>query len=173
MHDDRNDDRRNDDRTVVTRPDPTVAVTAAVRVAVDALNDKLDERFRASESALTLARAELRDLLAMMDARITDKFSANTRLFEATLQTQREAQHLLKLSLDEANKATNEKIDRLTSRLDLGEGRLGGDDVTRQAIRQDVQATRAGWDSVRNLVFALIAMVLTATGIIVSILLRK
>lgn len=162
-----------ENRIVVTDPDPTVAVKEALELAIRNLDEKLAERFRGNDSAIALARNELRDQLIVMDDRINDKFIANEKLVDqlgranstaltAALQTQEKGQAQLKQSFDEANKATNEKIDRLTSRLDLGEGRIGGVTVTRQSV-----------DSTRNFILALIGTVLVATGIIVSILLRK
>lgn len=171
------------DKVVVTNPDPTTAVKEALELAVKNLDEKLAERLRASEAAITLARNELKDQLLTMDSRINDKFIANEKLVDqlgranstaltAALQTQEKGQAQLKQSFDEANKATNEKIDRLTSRLDLGEGRIGGAVDNRQTSRQDVQDTRHSSESTRTFIMALIAAVLIATGIIVSILLK-
>lgn len=171
------------DKVVVTNPDPTTAVKEALELAVKNLDEKLAERLRASEAAITLARNELKDQLLTMDSRINDKFIANEKLVDqlgranstaltAALQTQEKGQAQLKQSFDEANKATNEKIDRLTSRLDLGEGRIGGAVDNRQTSRQDTQDTRHSSESTRAFIMALIAAVLIATGIIVSILLK-
>lgn len=173
-----------EDKIVVTNPDPTLAVKEAMELAIKNLDAKLAERFRASEGAISLARSELRDQLVTMDSRINDKFIANEKLVDqlgranstaltAALQTQEKGQAQLKQSFDEANKATNEKIDRLTSRLDLGEGRIGGAGDNRLINRQDVQDTRQSWDSTRNLIFGLIAAVLTAIGVFAGIYLRR
>lgn len=172
------------DTVVVTNPDPTEAVKEALTLGLSNLDTKLEERFKASEAAIVLARSELKDQLITMDSRINDKFIANEKLVDqlgranstaltAALQTQEKGQAQLKQSFDEANKATNEKIDRLTSRLDLGEGRIGGAVDNRQITRQDVHDSREGADSTRKLIFALIGVVLVATGIIVSVMLRK
>jgi hypothetical protein len=182
-------------RTVVTDPDPTLAVEKAVTLAIKNLDEKVQGHFRSYDDAIALARSELKDQLIAILATINDKFIANEKLVDqlgkanstaltAALMTQEKSAakseqligdliKQLKLSFDETNKATNEKIDRLTSRLDLGEGRIGGVTDNRYEARQDTRDTRQGAESTRNFILALIGTVLVATGIIVTALLRK
>lgn len=183
---------------VVTNPDPTVAVKEALELAIKNLDDKIDRRFQGIDQATILAREELKEKLKALQETIqnaaNEKASANKDLVEklekanqvaltAALQTQKESAakselsmadivRQLQVSFETANKATNEKIDRLTSRLDTGEGRVGGAVDNRQMVRQDVQDTRHSSESTRTFIMALIAAVLIATGIIVSILLK-
>lgn len=186
------------DLVVVTNPDPTAAVKEALELAIKNLDDKIDRRFQGIDQATILAREELKERLRALQETLqnaaSEKASSNKDLVEklekanqvaltAALQTQKESAakselsmadivRQLQVSFETANKATNEKIDRLTSRLDTGEGRTGGAIDNRQIFRQDVQDTRQSADSARNLVFALIGVVLVAAGIIVSVLLR-
>lgn len=184
---------------VVTNPDPTVAVKEALELAIRNLDEKIDRRFQGIEQATTLARDEQKEKLIALKETLqnaaAEKASSNKDLVEklekanqvaltAALQTQKESAakselsmadllKQLQVSFETANKATNEKIDRLTSRLDTGEGRTGGAVDNRQVSRQDMQDSRQSADSTRNLIFALIGVVLVATGIIVSVMLRK
>jgi hypothetical protein len=147
---------------VVTDPDPTAAVKEALELAIKNLDDKIDRRFQGNDQATVLAREELKDRLAALQTTITDtadaRAEANKNLVEklaegnkdlvekleranqialaAALQTQNNLLNQLQVSFETANKATNEKIDRLTSRLDTGEGRVGGVDDNRRDYRE-------------------------------------
>lgn len=173
-----------EDKVVVTNPDPTLAVKEALELAIKNLDEKIAERFKGIDQATVLARNELKDQLGALEASINDKFVANEKLVDqlgranstaltAALQTQEKSAaktetsigdmiKQMKTAFDDSNKATNEKIDRLTSRLDLGEGRVGGAAGSRQSS-----------DSTRTFIVAMIGSVLIATGIIVSVMLRK
>lgn len=156
--------RREDDRSVVvTDPDPTAAVKEALELAIKNLDDKIDRRFQGIDQATVLAREELKDRLTAMQTTLTnaanERYITNKDLVEkleranqvaltAALQTQKESAakselgiadllKQLQLSFETANKATNEKIDRLTSRLDTGEGRVGGVDDNRRIFREE------------------------------------
>ena len=129
---------------VKTNPDPTLAVKEALELAVKNMDEKFDIRFKHIESATILARTELGERLDAFGVTISERFLANEKLVDqlakanavalsAALQTQKESAaksevamadllKQLQVSFDTANKATNEKIDRLTSRLDTGEG---------------------------------------------------
>ena len=129
---------------VKTNPDPTLAVKEALELAVKNMDEKFDMRFKHIESATVLARTELGERLDAFGVTISERFLANEKLVDqlakanavalsAALQTQKESAaksevamadllKQLQVSFDTANKATNEKIDRLTSRLDTGEG---------------------------------------------------
>jgi hypothetical protein len=148
---------------VVTDPDPTVAVKEALELAIKNLDDKIDRRFQGNDQATVLAREELKDRLSALHKTITDtadaRAQANKDLVEklaegnkdlvekleranqialaAALQTQNNLLNQLQVSFETANKATNEKIDRLTSRLDTGEGRVGGVDDNRRDYREE------------------------------------
>ena len=181
---------RKDD-IVVTNPDPTAAVKEALELAIKNLDDKIDRRFQGIDNATILARTELNDKLIALKETLqnaaNEKASSNKDLVEklekanqvaltAALQTQKESAakselsmadllKQLQVSFETANKATNEKIDRLTSRLDTGEGRTGGMDTSRIDSRHSVLDNR-------SLVFALISVILVSAGIIVSITLH-
>jgi hypothetical protein len=136
---------KSDGPVVKTNPDPTEAVKEALTLGLDNLDKKIADKFSAIDKATNLARDELNDKLAATMETIKGMFSANKDLvdqlakanavaLQAALQTQKESAaksevavgDLLKQlqnSFDTANRATNEKIDRLTSRLDTGEGR--------------------------------------------------
>lgn len=151
------------DDIVVTNPDPTVAVKEALELAIRNLDEKIALQIASINAATALARGELADRLAALERSITgsanEKFAANEKLVDqlakanqvaltAALQTQKESAakselsmadllKQLQVSFETANKATNEKIDRLTSRLDTGEGRSGGVDTNRRDNRQE------------------------------------
>lgn len=135
----------NTSEIVKTNPDPTEAVKEALSLAVKNLNDRVKDQFDASEKAVLLAREELASQLAALVLTIDGKFAANKDLVDqlakanavalsAALQTQKESAaksevsvgdilKQIQASFETANRTTNEKIDRLTSRMDTGEGR--------------------------------------------------
>lgn len=136
------------DKTVVTNPDPTDAVREALTLAIKNLAQQVDNHFDANDKAVMLAREELAAQLTAMIATIDGKFAANKDLVDqlakanavalsAALQTQKESAaksevsvgdilKQIQASFETANRTTNEKIDRLTSRMDTGEGRGSG-----------------------------------------------
>ena len=129
---------------VRTDPDPTEAVKEALTLAIKNLDEKFHARFVHLEIATVLARKELGERLDSFGSTISERFLANKTLVDqlaqansvalnAALQTQEKSAakseiamadivKQLQVNFDTANKATNEKIDRLTSRLDTGEG---------------------------------------------------
>lgn len=147
---DDDDDRvpRGRRRVVVTDPDPTVAVKEALTLAIKNLSDKVSNQFDANDRAVSLARNELAAQLAAMIISIDGKFAANKDLVDqlakanavaltAALQTQKESAAKSEVAVGDmlkqlqsefriANSTTNEKIDRLTSRIDTGEGQSKG-----------------------------------------------
>jgi hypothetical protein len=157
---------------VVTNPDPTTAVKEALELAVENLSKEIELRFKARDTATEVAADVLIDKLAAMASGINDKFTANKDLVDqlakanatalsAALQTQKESAakfeaavadliKQLQVSFDTANKATNEKIDRLTSRLDLGQGGF----INNNDMRRD---NRGGQMLVVSLIGAAIA----------------
>jgi hypothetical protein len=128
---------------VKTNPDPTEAVKEALTLAIKNLDDKFAAQFKSNDSAVLLARQELKDQLIALDANIASKFLSNKDLVDqlgvanaaalgAALLTQKEMANKSEAAMADTNKATNEKIDRLTSRLDMGEGRGFGVDASKQ-----------------------------------------
>ena len=169
---------------VVTDPDPTAAVKEALELAIRNLDDKIDRRFQGIDQATVLAREELKDKLQALKATITDaadaRAEANKDLVEklersiqtalqAALTTQKEFIEQLQKTFEASNKVTNEKIDRLTSRLDTGEGRIGGVDDNRRDSRQQ---TRDAVDY-RQYILAFIAVILGVAALIVGLELHK
>lgn len=140
--------RGYDPPVVKTNPDPTEAVKEALTLAIKNLSDKIGAEFVANDKAVALAREELASQLSAMVLTIDGKFAANKDLVDqlakanavalsAALQTQKESAaksevsvgdllKQLQASFETANRTTNEKIDRLTSRMDTGEGKTKG-----------------------------------------------
>jgi hypothetical protein len=130
---------------VKTNPDPTEAVKEALTLAIKNLSERIDSQFDSNDKAVLLAREELAAQLGAMILTIDGKFAANKDLVDqlakanavalsAALQTQKESAaksevsvgdilKQIQASFETANRTTNEKIDRLTSRMDTGEGR--------------------------------------------------
>jgi hypothetical protein len=141
-----NDERST--RVVVTDPDPTEAVKEALTLAIRNLSERVSAQFAAGDKAVIVARDALADQLAAMIMTIDGKFAANKDLVDqlakanavaltAALQTQKESAaksevatgdmlKQLQTAFETANRTTNEKIDRLTSRMDTGEGKTRG-----------------------------------------------
>ena len=178
-------------RTVVTDPDPTAAVEAALKLAIKNLDDKVTNQFVSIDSATGLAREQLKEKLDSLASGINDKFSANEKLvnqqaaankdlvdqlakansvaLQAALQTQKESAakfessvadliKQLQVSFDTANKATNEKIDRLTSRLDLGQGGFINNTDSRRENREDTRDTAKAATDNRSFFIAILAV---------------
>ncbi len=101
---------------VVTNPDPTDAVKEALTLAIRNLDEKMSQRHDASDKAVELAREEVKTAAR-------DLAKANADALEAALKTTSAAATKLAESVDTANKATNEKIDRLTERVNIWTGR--------------------------------------------------
>jgi hypothetical protein len=139
---------------VKTDPDPTEAVKEALTLAIKNLSMQVSSQFHSNDKAVVLAREELASQLGAMILTIDGKFAANKDLVDqlakanavaltAALSTQKESAaksevavgdmlKQLQASFETANRTTNEKIDRLTSRMDTGEGRGFGNTESRQ-----------------------------------------
>lgn len=163
---------------IKTNPDPTDAVREALTLAVKNLTDNIDKQFDANDKAVVLAREELAFQLAAMMLTIDGKFAANKDLVDqlakanatalsAALQTQKESAakseistgdliKQSKVSQDEANRVTNEKIDRLTSRRDMDEGR----DLRAHSEKQDRAVDRGQNISTGQMMVALAGVIL-------------
>jgi hypothetical protein len=148
------DSRPDNTRIVVTDPDPTVAVKEALTLAINNLSIQINDHFDSNDKAVLLAREELEKQLAAMILTIDGKFAANKDLVDqlakanavaltAALSTQKESAaksevavgdmlKQLQAQFETANRTTNEKIDRLTSRMDTGEGRGFGNIENKQ-----------------------------------------
>lgn len=183
---------------VVTDPDPTAAVEAALKLAIKNLDDKVSNQFDAIEQATSLARDQLKEKLEALASGINDKFTANEKLvsqqaaankdlvdqlakansvaLQAALQTQKESAakfessvadliKQLQVSFDTANKATNEKIDRLTSRLDLGQGGFLNRSDNRREDREDTRDTAKAATDNRAFIVAAIAAAIAAAAL--------
>lgn len=98
--------------------DPTEAAKEALTLAIKNLDEKVTQRLDASDKAVTLAREEVKTA-----ARDLAKSQADA--LEAALKATTEANTKLEKSFDTSNIATNEKIDRLTERINIWTGRDG------------------------------------------------
>jgi hypothetical protein len=146
----------------IGKPDPTEAVKEALRLAVETINEK----FKGSADAVILAREELKLRLDAMSAGINDKFAGNKELVDqlgkanavalnAALETQKDLLKQLQISFDTSIKVVNEKIDRLTSRIDTGEGRV-----------VQVDSNRVNYHDNRVFYVSIIAIVISAAALI-------
>lgn len=149
---------------VKTNPDPTTAVKEAMSLAIKNLDEKMQDKFDAIYKATDLARVELNDKMAATMETIKGMFAANKDLVDqlakanqtaltAALLTQEKSAAKTELAMMDmlkqlqssfvtANLATNEKIDRLTSRLDSGEARVLANDMSRVEVKHDNQSNR-------------------------------
>lgn len=156
--------------------DPTSAVKEALTLAVKNIHDKIDnletrvfDKFLTLDKATDLARDELTYKLTSMMETIEGMFAANkdlvdqlaranqTALTAALLTQEKSASETKSTTLDMlkqlqanfqiANLATNEKIDRLTSRLDLGDGRGMASATDRFESRSDMNSNRTHLNS--------------------------
>jgi len=117
-------------RVVVTDPDPTEAVKEALTLAIKNLDDKQSQRHEASDKAVELAREEVKTAAR-------DLAKANADALDAALKTTSAAASKLAESFETANKATNEKIDRLTERINIWTGRDVGVGASKQERTTD------------------------------------
>jgi hypothetical protein len=108
-----------DPPVVKTNPDPTEAVKEALTLAIKNLDDKLSLRFDLNDKSVALAREEVKTAAAELA-------KANSEALKFALATATESSSKLAESFKSDSKATNEKIDRLTSRMDTGEGKTKG-----------------------------------------------
>ncbi|HUD11847.1 MAG TPA: hypothetical protein VMS08_05530 [Candidatus Saccharimonadia bacterium] len=156
---------------VKTNPDPTEAVKEALRLAVQTINEKFD----GAAAAVTLAREEMGKRLDAMSAGINDKFSGNKELvdqlgkanavaLQAALETQKDLLKQLQVTFDGTIKGVNEKIetlrqliDRLTSRLDTGQGNFDQNLANRANVRETTLDTRKEFTDNRAFYVALLA----------------
>lgn len=140
---------------VVTNPDPTTAVKEALELAIKNLSHEMDLRFEAIKDTAIAAASANRELVSQLA-------TANATALNAALQTSNDLIKQLQISFETANKATNEKIDRLTSRLDLGQGGFINSNDLRRDHREDARdTTKQGVDN-RALIIAIVGVVVAA-----------
>jgi hypothetical protein len=169
--------------TVVTDPDPTEAVKEALTLAVKNLEEKVDLRFNNHDAAVRLAREELREQLQYAKEAnkelVNQLATANQVALTAALQTQKESAAKSDLSMTDRLKqlqdnietsirTTNEKIDRLTSRADLGEGNLRRALSNRVDSREDDRDNRKHFVDNRSSQIALVGVISTVVGVLIS-----
>jgi hypothetical protein len=136
---------------VKTDPDPTSAVKEALTLAIKNLDDKILQRFNASDKAVELAREEVKTAAR-------DLAKANADALDAALKTTTNSASKLAESFETANKATNEKIDRLTERINIWTGRDNMVDVSKQAQSTDKGQT-----------ISMVALIIGFGGVVVAI----
>lgn len=105
-----------DPPVVKTNPDPTEAVKEAVTLAIKNLDDKISQQFVSNDRAVALAREEVKTAAAELA-------KANSEALKFALTTATDAASKLSDSFKSDSKATNEKIDRLTERINIWTGR--------------------------------------------------
>jgi predicted HicB family RNase H-like nuclease len=165
---------------VVTDPDPTAAVTEALRLAVRTIEDK----FADQKASIVLAREEMAEKLQALFAGINDRFTGNKELVDqlgqanataltAALENQKELLTQLKVTFDgtisavnEKIDAVNEKIDRLTSRLDTGDGRYTFDDARSRDFRQVVHDRQEEYASKWGIAIGLLGVAVAVIAIV-------
>lgn len=115
---------------VTTDPDPTEAVKQALALGLKNLDEKIEQRFDSNDKAVELAREEVKTAAR-------DLAKANADALDAALKTTTNSASKLAESFETANKATNEKIDRLTERINIWTGRDVGVVDSRQERTSD------------------------------------
>jgi hypothetical protein len=183
-------------RVVVTEPDPTEAVKEALTLAIKNLEDKMTVLFQGGNDISSATRVEFLDRLATLKSTLenaaAEKASSNKDLVEklekanqtaltAALQTQKESAaksevamgdllKQLQANYETANRTTNEKIDRLTSRLDTGEGRVVGVDLNSSKSREDTRDYRRTEVDNRSFYVSLAAAIIAAGAVFFGLL---
>lgn len=164
------------DPIVKTDPDPTEAVKEALRLAVETIN----QRFMANAEAVVLARDEMKRALDAMAAGINDKFAGNKELVDqlgkanavalsAALETQKDLLKQLQINFDGSIRIVNEKIDRLTSRLDTGQGNITANEINRASNREDDRDHKKETVDNRAFYVALIAAAIAAAAFVIGL----
>jgi hypothetical protein len=101
---------------VKTDPDPTVAVKEALTLAIKNLDDKITQRLDGNDRAVALAREEVKTAAAELA-------KSQAEALSAALKATTDSNTKLEQSFEKSNGATNEKIDRLTERINIWTGR--------------------------------------------------
>lgn len=98
--------------------DPTEAAKEALTLAIKNLDEKVTQRLDASDKAVTLAREEVKTAAAELS-------KSQAEALAAALKATTDSNTKLEQSFEKSNGATNEKIDRLTERINIWTGRDG------------------------------------------------
>jgi hypothetical protein len=149
------DSRPDNTRIVVTDPDPTVAVKEALTLAIKNLDDKITQRLAANDKAVELAREEVKTAAG-------DLAKSQAEALAAALKATTDSNTKLEQSFEKSNIATNEKIDRLTERINIWTGR----DNTVNANKQD---RSTGKDQSIALAAMLIALAALVFGVVMAL----
>jgi predicted nucleotide-binding protein (sugar kinase/HSP70/actin superfamily) len=104
------------DKIIKTDPDPTEAVKEALTLAIENLRREVNQRFDSNDKAVALAREEVKTSAAELA-------KANSEALKFALTTATDSSSKLGESFKIDSKATNEKIDRLTERINIWTGR--------------------------------------------------
>lgn len=134
---------------VKTSPDPTEAVKEALTLAINNLDAKLTQRFDLNDKAVALAREEVKTATTALA-------TANAEALAAALKTNTEAQGKMADSFKAESGSTNEKIDRLTERINIWQGR----DVGAVADKQDRSSDKGLLVAFGSMMIALAALAL-------------
>lgn len=103
-------------KIIKTDPDPSLAVEKALTLAIDNLRREMKQRFDLNDKAVALAREEVKTSAAELA-------KANSEALKFALTTATDSSEKLGESFKIDSKATNEKIDRLTERINIWTGR--------------------------------------------------
>lgn len=136
-----------DPPVVKTNPDPTEAVKEALTLAIKNLDDKIALQFQANDRAIALARQEVKD-------HQSELAKSNSEALKFALATASEASSKLSEAFKADSKATNEKIDRLTERINIWTGR----DTTVFENKQDRSTDKGQTIAMVSVLIALAAL---------------
>lgn len=136
---------------VKTNPDPTEAVKEALTLAIKNIDDKVTLRFDLNDKAVALAREEVKTAAAELS-------KANSEALKFALATATESSSKLAESFKSDSKATNEKIDRLTERINIWTGR----DSNAVESKQDRSTDKGQTLTLVSVMIALAALVFGA-----------
>ncbi len=137
---------------VTTDPDPTEAVKEALTLAIRNLDDKISQRLDQNDKAVELARDEVKTAAR-------DLAKANADALDAALKTTTNSATKLAESFETANKATNEKIDRLTERINIWTGRDNTADLNKHDRSTDKGQT-----------LVLVSVLIAAAALVLSVI---
>jgi hypothetical protein len=135
----------------LNKPDPTEAVKEALTLAIANLKALLMQKFDDNEKAVTLARDEVK-------ASAADLAKANEGALNKALSAAAEANTKLEQNFESRSFATNEKIDRLTERINIWTGR----DNSIVENKSDRTTDKGHALALGSLLIALVAVVIAA-----------
>lgn len=147
---------RRGEPVVKTDPDPTEAVKEALTLAIKNLDDKLSQRLDSNDKAVFLAREEVKTAAAELA-------KSQAEALSAALKATTDSNTKLEQSFEKSNGATNEKIDRLTERINIWTGR----DSTAVETKQDRNTDKG---QTLNLVSVVVAVGALAFVVVMALL---